>query len=105
MYKNFRGNIDELLAHCASADANEVEQVVCDGKDMVLSPEEARDSIMEDYHLSKEDAEKFVTQIQLEEFDRIAKKLVEKGLLKITSYGDSSHLFGDGDGNPTYSVV
>jgi hypothetical protein len=97
MYKNFQGTIDELLAHCATSDADEVEQVICQGKDRILSPVEARDSLMEDYKLSKEDAEKIVLEIQLEEFNRIASGMVDKGLLEITKY--------DSEGNPEYKVT
>jgi hypothetical protein len=97
MYKNFKGTVDELLEHCSSVDVNELEQVVCNGKDIVLTPEEARDALMEDFHLSKEDAEKYVLQIQLEEFNRIASGMVENGLLEITKY--------DSEGNPEYKVT
>ena len=63
-------------------------------KDELLNREELIATVMDDLKLPRAEAEKFVTEMQMEELDKIAKPMVEQGLLEITGY--------DSEGNPQY---
>jgi|SRR5579862_2650179 len=91
----FKGNVDDLLKQMESAPAEAINKVGDDTE--LLNREELIATVMDDYKLPHEEAERIVTEIQMEEFDRIAKKLLDEGFIEIESY--------DGDGNPVYSVV
>jgi len=91
--KFFQGSVDDLLNHVAAAPTETINKV--GNVDEVLNRDEAIATVMDDMKVSKADAEAIVTELQLEEFDRIAKDMVEKGLLEITSY--------DNEGNPQYT--
>lgn len=70
-----------------------VDKVVSEDADIMLNREEMIDTLAEDYNLSKEEAAKFVTQIQLEEFHRICKGMVEAGILEIVGYDDEGPIY------------
>ena len=89
----FKGSVDDLLNKVTTAPVEAINKV--GNKDEVLNREELIATVMDDLKLPRAEAEKFVTEMQMEEFDRIAKGMVEKGLLEITGY--------DGDGNAQYT--
>lgn len=90
--KFFKGSVDDLLNHVTAAPKTAIEKV--GNPNEVLNREEMIATVMDDCKLPQAEAEKIVTELQMEEFDRIAKGMVEKGLLEIVSY--------DGEGNPEY---
>lgn len=94
MFTFFKGNIDELLDSVAKTPESEVARIT--DENALLQREEAIAMVMEDFKLPREQAEKIVSEIQMEEFHRIAKGMVEDGILEITGYGE--------DG-PTYAPV
>lgn len=93
--KFFKGSVDDLLAQMQTAPISEINKIGRD--DEVLNREEMIAMVMDDFKKSREEAERIVTEIQEQEFYRIANNLVEKGLLEIKGY--------DGDGNPEYGIV
>jgi predicted transcriptional regulator len=88
----YKGSVDDLLAHVGTAPKEEIEKVGSD--DQMLNREELIASIMDEAKCPREEAERIATELQLEEFDRIVKPMVEKGLLEISEY--------DKDGQPVY---
>jgi hypothetical protein len=94
-FQDFHGDIDALLEHCSNLDTDLVEKVAENkADDVMLNRQEMIDTLAEDFHLSKEEAEKYVSQIQMEEFHRICKGLVESGILEITGYDDEGPIYG-----------
>jgi predicted transcriptional regulator len=91
----FKGSVDELLNHVATAPKSEIDKVGNGNKR--VSREEAIEMTMDDLKIPREKAEKIVTKIQLEEYHKIAQGLVEKGLLEITEY--------DEEFQPVYGVT
>jgi len=91
--KFFTGTVDELLNKVTTAPVEAINKI--GNKDEVLNREELIATVMDDFKMSRAEAERIVTEIQLEEFERIAKGMVEKGLLEITGY--------DGEGNAQYT--
>jgi hypothetical protein len=93
MFNNFfTGTVDDLLKKVTSAPAEAINKVGDENE--VLNREEMIAMVMDDFKLSRQEAEKIVTEIQLEELNNIMFGMVEKGLLEIVSY--------DGEGNPRY---
>ena len=88
----FKGSVDELLAHVGTAPATEVEKVADENRQ--LNREEIIAYIIDNSKCSREEAGRIATELQMEEFDRIVKPMVEGGLLEITKY--------DKDGQPVY---
>ena len=88
----FKGSVDDLLNKVAAAPTEAINKV--GNKDELLNREELIATVMDDFKLPRAEAERIVTEIQMEELDRIAKGMIEKGLLEIVSY--------DSEGNPQY---
>ena len=88
----FKGSVEDLLNRVLTAPQSAIDKVGDENER--LNREEAIAFAMDDLKITREEAEKIVTEIQLEEFHRIAKGMVEKGLLEITEY--------DGEGQPIY---
>lgn len=91
----FQGTVDDLLNRVATAPKSEIDRVA--KPDELLNHQELVDTVMDEYKVSPEEAERIVTDIQVQEFLRIANGMVEKGLLEIVRYDD--------DGNPVYNVT
>jgi hypothetical protein len=89
----FKGTVEDLLNRVLTAPQEAIDRVG-DANER-LNREEAIAFAMDDLKISREEAERIVTEIQLEEFHRIAKSCVERGLLEITEY--------DGEGQPIYT--
>jgi len=92
---NFNGSIDELLNHVSNVSDEEIERISDDNR--MLDREESIALVMEEAKLPREEAEKIVTEFQLEELDIILKGMVEKGLIEISEY--------DKEGNPLYTAT
>ena len=90
--KFFKGTVDDLLGHVLTAPKSAINKVGDENER--LDREEAIAFMMDDFKITRQRAEEIVTEIQLEEFHRIAKGMVEDGLLEITEY--------DGEGQPVY---
>jgi hypothetical protein len=88
----FKGTVEGLLNHVLTAPQSAIDKVGDENER--LDREEAIAFAMDDLKITREEAERIVTEIQLEEFHRIAKGCVERGLLEITSYDD--------EGQPIY---
>jgi hypothetical protein len=88
----FKGSVEDLLNHTLTAPKSEIDKVGSENER--LNREEAIAFAMDDFKITREEAEKIVTEIQLEEFHRIAHDMVEKGFLEITEY--------DSEGQPIY---
>ena len=48
---------------------------------------------MDEYKLPREQAEKIVTEIQMEELHRICGKMVEDGVLEVTGYDEDGPVY------------
>jgi hypothetical protein len=88
----FKGSVDDLLNKVTTAPPEAINKV--GNKDELLNREELIATVMDDFKMPRAEAERIVTEIQMEELDRIAKKMVSDGLLEISEY--------DNDGNPKY---
>lgn len=97
LFNNFQGTVDELLNHVANVSTPEqmkrVERVIEDKND-ILNPSEAVAFIMEEFHVSHEEAKKIHHEIMMEEVSNAMKKLCDEGLLYIHHY--------DENGQPSY---
>jgi len=91
----FKGNVDSLLNHVLSAPKSEIDKV--GSPDEVLNHEEIVAVLMDEYKFPLEEAERRATEIQIEEFNRIAQGMVQKGLLEIVRY--------DENGDPVFDVT
>lgn len=80
----YKGSVDDLLAHVGTAPRSEIEKVGDDNQ--ILNREELVAYIVDNFKCSREDAERIAIEIQMEEFDRIVKPMVEEGLLEIAEY-------------------
>lgn len=88
----FKGTVEDLLNRVLTAPQSAIDNVGNENEH--LNREEAIVFAMDDLKVTREEAERIVTEIQLEEFHRIAKGMVEKGFLEITEY--------DSEGQPIY---
>lgn len=89
-FKNFTGSIDELLDHCSQIDPN-----VVNNEDIMLSTEEALDTIKEEFHCNDEEAKVILDEIKLAEAKEIIEKLRDDGIVEVKSYGpDGEPLWG-----------
>ena len=94
-FQDFHGDVDAFLEHCSKIDADLVEKVVTNkDDDVMLNREEMIDTLAEDYHIPKEEAAKYVSQIQMEEFHRICKGLVDAGILEVNGYDEDGPTYG-----------
>lgn len=84
----FNGTVDDLLNHVGTAPAEEIRTVDADNK--ILNREECIQSIMDSHKIDRELAEKCVTEIQMEEFNRIIQSLLEKGMVEVTGYDEEN---------------
>jgi hypothetical protein len=91
MFTFFKGSIDELLESVAKAPESEVARIT--DENTLLQREEAIAMVIEDFKVPREQAERIVSEIQMEEFHRIAKGMVEDGLLEITGYDDDGPVY------------
>ena len=82
--KFFKGTIDDLLKMVSDAPTEEINKI--NNPDEILNPDEAIATVMDDLKVSKEEAERIVTELQIEEFDKIARDLVDKGIIEIVDY-------------------
>jgi predicted transcriptional regulator len=90
-FKNFTGSIDQLLNHCSKVNPDTISD------DTLLNHEELVDTIVEDYHTTKEEAEFFAMQIKLEIVRETIQDLVAQGILEQKGYNE--------DGEPTYGLT
>lgn len=98
MFRPFTGTIDDLLKKVDTIDPDEVERIVVDQTQDVLLPDDlAIELIMSEAKLSREDAERILTEVKLEEVDRAIARLIEQGLVEVTNYGE--------DGAPLYGLT
>ena len=81
-FKDFHGDVDSFLEHCSKIDANEIND------DTILNHQELVDTIAEDYHVSKEEADKIAMEIKTEIVTDTIKDLVAKGILELKGYGE-----------------
>ena len=88
----FTGTVDDLLNKVTAAPPEAINKV--GNNDELLNREELIATVMDDFKLPRAEAERIVTEIQMEELDRIVKKMMDNGLLEISEY--------DTDGNPQY---
>ena len=88
----FTGTVDDLLNKVTTVPTEVINKV--GNKDELLNREELIATVMDDFKMPRAEAERIVTEIQLEELDRIVKKMMDNGLLEISEY--------DTDGNPQY---
>jgi len=87
----FTGNVDQLLAHIdASVDIEQLE-------DVILNDDEAIKMIMAECDCDESMARDILTEIKLEEVDRVIKNLVADGLVEVKSYSP--------DGEPMYGLT
>ena len=91
-FKNFTGDVDSLLEHCSKVDLSLV-----DNQDTLLNHEELIDTIMEDYKVTREEAEYFAFQIKLDIVRDTTKKLADEGILELVGY--------DEDGECVYKMT
>ena len=88
----FTGTVDDLLNKVTTVPTEVINKV--GNKDELLNREELIATVMDDFKMPRAEAERIVTEIQMEELDRIVKKMMDNGLLEISEY--------DTDGNPQY---
>lgn len=82
-FKTFTGTVDSLLDHCTQIDTDRIGD-----ENNILSPGEAVNFIMEEYHVSREQAEKIRMEIAMEQIKEVAEKAVEAGLLVVDHYDE-----------------
>ena len=73
----FTGTIDDLLKDYENASIDEINKV--GDKNEILNHDEIVALLMDDYKLSRNEAEIRATEIQCEELERISNELVNKG--------------------------
>lgn len=83
----FKGSVEDLLKQMDTPEAAEAIKQVGD-KNQVLTREEIVAFIMDEAKCPREEAERFATEIQLEEFNRIIQPMIEQGLIELTGYDD-----------------
>jgi len=91
--KFFSGNADDLLAMVCTAPTSEIQSV--DDPNKLLNRGELIDTVIDEFQVPKEEAERIVTEIQTEELTKICNKMVEMGLVEVNEYDD--------EGNPKYT--
>lgn len=91
----FHGTIDEMLNHVGTAPTAEIDRV--DDPDKKLYGEELIQTVMDISKIPRDEAEKLVGEIQMEELNRICNDLLEKGLIELVGYDD--------DGLPKYLPI
>ena len=89
----FTGTVDDLLNKVTAAPPEAINKV--GNNDELLNREELIATVMDDFKLPRAEAERIVTEIQMEELESIMKKMAADGLLEITTY--------DKDGQPQYT--
>jgi hypothetical protein len=96
--KPFSGSIDELLKF-TQENADFVEDVVVNDKDILLSDTESIGMIKEmtNYEISDEEARKMLDEIKMEAVRESINKLIEEGLVEVKSYDDN--------GEPLYGLT
>jgi HD superfamily phosphohydrolase YqeK len=88
----YKGTVDDLLAFVGTAPNEEIAKV--GNENEVLNREELIAYIMDTAKCPREEAVRVADEIQLEEFDKTIKPLLEKGFVEIVEY--------DKDGQPVY---
>lgn len=87
----FTGNVDELLAHVDSV--TNIEEL----DSVVLNDNEAIKMIMAECDCDESMARDILTEIKLDEVDRVLKNLMADGLVEVKSYSP--------DGEPQYGLT
>lgn len=98
MFKPFSGSIDDLLKHVDKFNPNDVEKIVIDQTDDVLLDDAtAIEMIMSDGNVDRETATSILTEVKLEEVNRVIGSLIEDGLVEVFDY--------DTTGEPLYTLT
>lgn len=82
-FQDFHGDVDAFLEHCSKIDPEVVQD-----EDALLNHQELVDTIAEDYHVSKEEADRIAMEIKTEIVTDTIKDLVAKGILELKGYGE-----------------
>ena len=91
-FKNFTGTVDELLNHCSQVDPN-----IVNNEDVMLSTEEALDTIKEEFHCDDERAKILLDEFKLVEAKEFIEKLRDEGIVEIKKYNE--------DGEPLWGLT
>lgn len=85
----FTGSVDELLAHCANIDAEQL-YANCEKRECIAV-------LMRDLQCTEEEAEVFYKEIALNEVKNTVDDLVKEGIVEVTGYNE--------DGEPLFSLT
>lgn len=88
----FKGSVDDLLKKVTEASTETIDAAL--DPDRLLNHKELVDTVIDEFKLPPDEAERIVTEIQMSELDTILRGMLEKGLVEVVSY--------DTDGNPEY---
>ena len=88
----YKGSVDDLLAFVGTAPKEEIAKVGDENE--VLNREELIAYIIDTAKCPREEAVRIADEIQLEEFDKTIKPMLDEGLIEIVEY--------DADGQPVY---
>ncbi len=88
----FNGSADDLLKRITEAPTATIDAAL--DPDRLLNHKELVDTVIDEFKLPPDEAEKIVTEIQMEELNNVLKGLAEKGLVEVVGY--------DNEGNPKY---
>ncbi len=91
-FKDFHGDVDAFLEHCSKVNVDEI-----NNDDTLLNHEELVDTIAENYHVSKEEADRIAMDIKLDIVKDTIQDLVDEGILEFKGYNE--------DGEPTHGLT
>jgi len=98
MFKPFSGSIDDLLKHVDKFNPDDVEKILIDKTDDVLLDDAtAIEMIMSDANMDRETAMAILSDIKLEEVNRVIGSLIQDGLVEVFDY--------DTNGDPLYTLT
>jgi Mn-dependent DtxR family transcriptional regulator len=82
-FKDFHGNVDAFLEHCSKIDPEQISN-----DDVMLNHEELVDTIAEEWHVSKEEADRIAMEVKLEIVKDTTKELAAEGILEVDGYDE-----------------
>ncbi len=98
MFNPFSGSIDDLLKHVDKFNPDDVEKILIDKTDdVLLDVATAIEMIMSDANMDRETAMAILSDIKLEEVNRVIGSLIQDGLVEVFDY--------DTNGDPLYTLT